>query len=203
MSRPMQKLHFASSTYSASILKHCDVSVDDFVFDKDLQNKVYRRIAPIVKNENVNVMEKGKHENASLLDEAEEVPTEVLRNFYCKIKSLETLKQIIETVFLISIKNTEKQSNDANSFVKHAVYERIWNTYKHTDKELKDKKASQADGNHVRHVVKPIEDRLTRVDQRLKKEMQEMKKERQEMKTEMQEMKDKIDQMLMLLKSKN
>ena len=153
MSRPMQKLHFASSTYSASILKHCDVSVDDFVFDKDLQNKVYRRIAPIVKNENVNVMEKGKHENASLLDEAEEVPTEVLRNFYCKIKSLETLKQIIETVFLISIKNTEKQSNDANSFVKHAVYERIWNTYKHTDKEIKDKEASQA-----------VEDRLKRVE---------------------------------------
>ena len=54
-----------------------------------------------------------------------------------------------------------------NSFVKHAVYERIWNTYKHTDKELKKKEASQAEGNHVRHVMKPMKDRLKRVEKKI------------------------------------
>ena len=75
------------------------------------------------------------------------------------------MKLIIENVFRISLKNTEEQSIALiNSFVQDAVYERIWNTYKHTDKELKQKDASKTGGNHVRHVVKPVEDRLIRVE---------------------------------------
>ena len=120
-----------------AILKHCDASIDDFVFDQDLQNIVYRKLAPILSNENVNAFEKEKGENVSLLDEAEEIPEEILRNFYSKIKSLEILKLIIENVFRISLKNTEEQSIALiNSFVQDAVYERIWNTYKHTDKPI-------------------------------------------------------------------
>ena len=139
----MQKLHFASSRYSALILKHCDAFVDDFVFDQNLQKKVYQKIAPLLSNQNGNRFDR-KRENAPLFEEAAEIPIETLRNFYSKIKSLETLKLIVETVFAISMKHTEKQSNALiNYFVKHAVYERIWNTYKHTDKELKDKEASQ------------------------------------------------------------
>ena len=93
--------------------------------------------APILSNENVNAFEKEKGENVSLLDEAEEIPEEILRNFYSKIKSLEILKLIIENVFRISLKNTEEQSIALiNSFVQDAVYERIWNTYTHTDKEM-------------------------------------------------------------------
>ena len=95
--------------------------MDDFVFDQDLQNKVYRKLAPILSNENVNAFEKEKGENVSLLDEAEEIPEEILRNFYSKIKSLEILKLIIENVFRISLKNTEEQSIALiNSFVQDA-----------------------------------------------------------------------------------
>ena len=189
----MQKLHFASSTYSASILKHCDVSVDDFVFDQELQNEVYKKIAPTVKNEDANTFEKGKHENASLLDDAEDMTMEeVRRKFYSKITSLETLKQIIDTVFDISIKNTEKQSDALiNSFVKHAVYERIWNTYKHTEKELKEKEAFETEGNHVRHVVQPLAKRL-----------KNMEIEQRKMKADLKVNQERIEELLLKLLEK-
>ena len=78
------------------------------------------------------------------------------------------------------------------------MYDKIWSLYKHTEEERNEKEESRVAGNHVRNVMKPMEDRLTKENQRLKKEMQEMKSE---MKSEMKEMKDKMDQMLMLLKS--
>ena len=192
MSPRMQKLHFASSTYSASILRHCDVSIDDFVFDQDLQNKVYQRIASDLSNGNVNAFKKDIRDNASLLDETEEIPEEILRNFYVKIKSMKRLKQIIEAVLAISVKNTEKQSDTLiNSFLKDAVYERLWNIYKHTDKELKDKEASQAEGNHVRHVVKPLEKRL-----------QNMEIEQRKMKANLEAKLESMEKLLLKLAEK-
>ena len=122
---------------------------------------------------------------------------EVLRNFYSKITSLETLKQIIDTVFDISIKNTEKQSNALiNSFVKHAVYERIWNTYKHTEKELKEKEAFETEGNHVRHVVQPLAKRLENMEIEQRKMKADLKAD---LKMNQERMEAKLERMEKLL----
>ena len=40
------------------------------------------------------------------------------------------------------------------------VYNKIWNLYKHTDEERERKEESRVEGNHVRKVVKPMEERI-------------------------------------------
>ena len=127
---------------------------------------------------------------------------ETSHEFFSTINSEKTLRFVINTIFEI-VSKTTKKSKDIQSF-DEVVYDKIWNLYKHTEEERNEKEESRVAGNHVRNVMKPMEDRMIRMDKRLKgvkTEMQEMKTEMQEMKTEMQEMKDKMDQMLMLLKS--
>ena len=129
---------------------------------------------------------KEKRENASLLDEAEESPEEVLRNFYSKIKSLETLKLIIETVFVISIKN----------------YERIWNTYKYTDQELKEKEAFETEGNHVRHVVQPLAKRLKNMEIEQRKMKADLKVNQERMQANLEAKLERMEKLLLKLAEK-
>ena len=87
------------------------------------------------------------------------------------------------------IKNTEKQSDALiNSFVKHAVYERIWNTYKHTEKELKEKEAFETEGNHVRHVVQPLAKRLKNMEIEQRKMKADLKANRERMEAKLERM---------------
>eukprot|EP00942_MAST-04A_sp_MAST-4A-sp1_P004446 g4446.t1 len=164
----------------------------------------YKKIAPTVKNEDANTFEKGKHENASLLDEAEDMTMEeVLRNFYSKITSLETLKQIIDTVFDVSIKNTEKQSDALiNSFVKHAVYERIWNMYKQTEKELKEKEAFETEGNHVRHVVQPLAKRVKNMEIEQRQMKADLKANQERMQANLEAKLERMEKLLLKLAEK-
>ena len=136
----MKKFQFASTTYAASLLKHCDASIDGFVFDKDIQKEVHCKILNL---------------------EKEETTIEDVRFFYSEIASPQTLKKIIDAVFTTSLKNTEEESHDLiNMFTENDVYEKIWNTYKRPYEEVKEKEASETEGNNVRRVMKPMVTRI-------------------------------------------
>ena len=62
------------------------------------------------------------------------------------------------------------------------MYYKIWSLYKRTKEKQKQKQESRVTGNHVRKVVKPIEERLERMDKRFKEEMYEIKDDIKELK---------------------
>ena len=76
------------------------------------------------------------------------------------------------------------------------VYERIWNTYKHTDKELKEKEAFETEGNHVRHVVQPLAKRLKNMEIEQRKMKADLKAD---LKMNQERMEAKLERMEKLL----
>ena len=74
--------------------------------------------------------------------------------------------------------------------------------YKHTDDERERKEESRVDGNHVRKVVKPMEDRIKMMDVKMEKMQDEMKEMKSEMKENQAKMEAKMDRILALLTKK-
>ena len=71
--------------------------------------------------------------------------------------------------------------------------------YKHTDDERERKEESRVEGNHVRKVVKPMEDRINAKIQNMDKKMEKMKSE---MKENQAKMEAKLDAIMELLTKK-
>ena len=117
------------------MLKYTDALPDGMVFDQTLQIKVFQTLSKI-------------KPETKLLEE-------LARNFFSNIKSKESLKRVIDAIF-----NAAKESKAMESFRKHDVYEKIWDLYKHTDSVRTQKEEARVEGNHVRKVVKPMEDRI-------------------------------------------
>ena len=70
--------------------------------------------------------------------------------------------------------------------------------YKHTDDERERKEESRVEGNHVRKVVKPMEDRIKMMDEKMEK----MKENQAKMEAKMGTMELKMDRILTLLTKK-
>ena len=202
----VEKMRFASSYHAKTLLKCTDALPDGMVFDQKLQDQVMRSIIGqedesnddpnrknssgafrLVRTKTLSIKNITK---SDIINSNDIITYETSHEFFSTINSEKTLSLVINTIFEIVSKKTKK-SKDIESFQSNNVaYDKIWKLYKHTKEERNEKEESRVAGNHVRNVMKPMEDRMIRMDKRLKG-----------METEMQEMKDKMDQILMLLKS--
>ena len=68
------------------------------------------------------------------------------------------------------------QKTEKEGFKTKDVYNKIWNLYKHTDDERERKDQSRVEGNHVRKVVKPMEERIKMMDVKMDLKVDEVKK---------------------------
>ena len=82
------------------------------------------------------------------------------------------------------------------SFRKHDVYEKIWDLYKHTDSVRTQKEEARVEGNHVRKVVKPMEDRINTKMGTMDEKMDKMEAKMNKMEAKMEA---KMDRILALL----
>ena len=121
-----------------------------------------------------------------IIDSKDIITYETSQEFFSTINSKKTLRLVIDTIFEIACEATKKtkaiksfQSNDD-------VYDKIWHLYKHSEEQRKEKEDARVEGNHVRKVVKPMEDRIKTIQAEMKEEMQEMK---QKMEKDIQEIK--------------
>ena len=120
-------------------------------------------------------------------------------NFF-RIQSEKSLQQVIDTIFDLADAKTEKEAFEAND-----VYNKIWNLYKHTDEERERKEESRVEGNHVRKVVKPMEERIKMMDVKMEKmdvKMEKMDVKVEKMEAKMEKMEAKMDRMLALLEKR-
>ena len=72
------------------------------------------------------------------------------------------------------------------------IYNKLWDIYCHTDEVREKKEANKVSGNHVRKVVKTLEDQLT-----------QMKTRQEEMDEKIDKMNENMVELLQLLKNKN
>ena len=108
----------------------------------------------------------------------EVVSYETTREFFSHLKSEKSLQLVIDIIFeLADVKPDENDSFHTNN-----IYNRIWNLYKQTDDEREKKEQSRVDGNHVRKVVKPIEERMKIMEQKIDKMEKDMKDDMKEIK---------------------
>ena len=116
-----------------------------------------------------------------VIDSKDIITYETSHEFFSTINSKKTLRLVIDTIFEIACEATKKtkaiksfQSNDD-------VYDKIWHLYKHSEEQRKEKEDARVEGNHVRKVVKPMEDRIKkqykRKSKRKRNEMQKMEKD--------------------------
>eukprot|EP00944_MAST-04C_sp_MAST-4C-sp1_P001552 g1552.t1 len=187
--------------YEAKILlKYTDALPDGMVFDQKLQNRVLRtiigrgdndssgkRAMRIVRTKSFSTK---KITKADVVNSDETVSYETTHEFFSYIQSEKSLRLVIDTIFDLAYAKTEKKAFETKD-----VYNKIWNLYKHTDEERERKEESRVDGNHVRKVVKPMEDRI--------KLMQvEMEKMKDEMKENQAKVEAKMDRILALLEKR-
>eukprot|EP00944_MAST-04C_sp_MAST-4C-sp1_P009815 g9815.t1 len=201
-------MRFASSKHAKTLLKYTDALPDGMVFDQKLQTKVLRTIIGqegndsagkramcIVRTKSLSIK---KITKADVVNSDETVSYETTHEFFSHIQSEKSLRLVIDTIFDLADAETEKEAFKTND-----VHKKIWNLYKHTEDERERKEKSRVDGNHVRKVVKPMEERIKIMDEKIKSEMQEMKDEmKSEMKKMKSEMEAKMDRILALLTKK-
>ena len=102
-----------------------------------------------------------------------QIPYETAYEFFSKIPSLQLLEHAIETIFE---SRNPKLKPSADNLKKLSAT--IWKLYQRTEQKRKEKLASMSEGNHVRKVVKPMEDRMKMMDEKMDKQekiMEEMK----------------------------
>ena len=71
------------------------------------------------------------------------------------------------------------------------IYNKIWDMYCHTDEVREKKEANKVSGNHVRKVVKTLEDQLT-----------QMRSRQKEMEAKLDEVSENMVELLQLVKNK-
>ena len=130
---------------------------------------------------------------ADVVHSDETVSYETTHDFFSHIQSEKSLRLVIDTIFDLADAETEKEAFETKD-----IYNKIWNLYKHTDEERERKYQSRVDGNHVRKVMKPMEDRIKMMD--VKMEKMDVKVEKMEAK--MEKMEAKMDRMLALLEKR-
>ena len=106
---------------------------------------------------------------ADVVNSDETVSYETTHEFFSHIQSEKSLRLVIDTIFDLADAETEKKAFETKD-----VYNKIWNLYKHTDEEKERKEESRVDGNHVRKVVKPIEEKIKMMDKKMEKMKSEM-----------------------------
>ena len=156
-------MRFASSKHAKILLKYTDALPDGMVFDQKLQTKVLQRIIGqedndsagkramrIVRTKSLSIK---KITKADVVNSDETVSYETTHDFFSHIQSEKSLRLVIDTIFDLADAETEKKAFETKD-----VYNKIWNLYKHTDKERERKDESRVDGNHIRKVVKPMND---------------------------------------------
>eukprot|EP00942_MAST-04A_sp_MAST-4A-sp1_P000443 g443.t1 len=178
----INKMHFTSSKHAQTLLNCCDALPDGMVFDQKLQTKVLRsiigqgddnnitgkRAMRIVRTKSYSIKKITKSD-VMLSDEI--ISFETTQEFFSHLKSKKSLLQVIETIFEVQAETTKKQSKVIENFrqSKDDVCSKIWNLYKNTNEERERKKESRVEGNHVRKVVKPIEERMKIMEQKIDK----------------------------------
>ena len=113
---------------------------------------------------------------------------ETSHEFFSNLNSKKTLRLVIDTVFEIACEATKK-TKAMKSFQSNDVYDKIWHLYKHSEEQRKEKEDARVEGNHVRKVVKPMEDRIKTIQAEMGGIKAEMQAEMEGIKAEMQEMK--------------
>ena len=156
-----------------------------------LNDKTGKRAMRIVRTKSLSIK---KITKADVVNSDETVSYETTHEFFSRIQSEKSLRLVIDTIFDLADAETEKED-----FKEKDVYNKIWDLYKYTDEERERKEESRVEGNHVRKVVKPMEDRIKMMDEKMEKMKDEMKSEMQEMKTKMGNMEAKMDRILTLL----
>eukprot|EP00944_MAST-04C_sp_MAST-4C-sp1_P003586 g3586.t1 len=193
----VEKMRFTSSNHAKTLLKYTDALPDGMVFDQKLQDQVIRRIIGqeddekksssgalrIVRTKSLSIK---KITKSDVINSKDIITDETSHDFFSNLNSKKTLRLVIDTIFEIACEATKKtkamksfQSNDG-------VYDKIWNLYRHSEEQRKEKEEARVEGNHVRKVVKPMEARLKKEIAGIKAEMQEMK---QKMEEDIQEIK--------------
>ena len=189
------KMRFTSSNYAKTLLKYTDALPDGMVFDQKLQNKVMEMIIGqeddridkmnstgklrVVRTQSSSIK---KVSNSGIINSDDVVAYETPYQFFSTINSEKALRSVIDTIFEIANDATKKQKAIESFQSNDAVYYKIWSLYKRTKEKQKQKQESRVTGNHVRKVVKPIEERLERMDKRFKEEMYEIKDDIKELK---------------------
>jgi hypothetical protein len=184
------KMRFTSSNHAKILLKYTDALPDGMVFDQKLQDQVIRRIIGqeddekksssgafrLVRTKTLSIKKVTK---LDVINSKDMITYETSHDFFSTINSKKTLCLVIDTIFEIASEATEK-TNPIKSFQANDVYDKIWHLYKHSEEQRKEK--ARVEGNHVRKVVKPMEDRIKKEIARNKAEMEEMKQDIKEIK---------------------
>eukprot|EP00942_MAST-04A_sp_MAST-4A-sp1_P001215 g1215.t1 len=190
----VEKMRFTSSNHAKTLLKYTDALPDGMVFDQKLQDQVMRRIIGQEDGEKKSIsgtksLSNKKITKLDAIDSKDMITYETSHEFFSTINSEKTLRLIIDTIFEIACEGTKKtkaiksfQSNDD-------VYDKIWYLYKHTEEKRKEKEEARVEGNHVRKVIKPMEDRIKKEISGIKLEMREMGGEMKKMEEDIQEIK--------------
>ena len=197
-------MRFASSKGAKLLLKRCDAHSDGLVFDKDFQRQVLKQMILDDDSEKSD-KKKGVLRITRSMSRVEikipknnskepQIPYETAYEFFSKIPSLQLLEHAIETIFE---SRNPKLKPSADNLKKLSAT--IWKLYQRTEQKRKEKLASMSEGNHVRKVVKPMEDRMKMMDEKMDK-MEE--KIMDKMNSEMQEMKAKMNSILELLEKR-
>ena len=119
-----------------------------------------KRAMRIVRTKSLSIK---KITKADVVNSDETVSYETTHEFFSHIQSEKSLRLVIDTIFDLADAETEKEAFETKD-----VYNKIWNLYKHTDEERERKDQSRVNGNHVRKVVKPMEDRIKMMNGNLK-----------------------------------
>eukprot|EP00944_MAST-04C_sp_MAST-4C-sp1_P013990 g13990.t1 len=129
---------------------------------------------------------------ADVVNSDETISYETTHQFFSRIQSEKSLRLVIDTIFDLADAKKEKKAFETKD-----VCNKIWNLYKHTEDERERKEESRVEGNHVRKVVKPMEERIKMMDVKMEKMDETMDK----MKSEMEEMRDEMKEDIKELKA--
>ena len=183
------------------MLKYTDALPDGMVFDQKLQTKVLRKIIAqedndrtgkramcIVRTKSLSIK---KITKADVVNSDETVSYETTHEFFSHIQSEKSLRLVIDTIFDLADAKPEKEAFETKD-----ICNKIWNLYKHTDNERERKKESRVEGNHVRKVVKPMEDRIKMMDVKMEKMEAKMEAKMNKMEAKMEAKMDRILELL-------
>ena len=180
------------------MLKYTDALPDGMVFDQKLQTKVLRRIIEQEDNDSAGKramcivrtksLSTKKITKADVVNSDETVSYETTHEFFSHIQSEKSLRQVINTIFDLADAETEEKAFETKD-----VCNKIWNLYKHTDDERERKEEARVEGNHVRKVVKPVEDRIKMMDVKMEKMKFQMKKVEAKIEAKMDKMEAKME----------
>ena len=188
----VKKLRFTSTNEAKLLLKYADVIPDDnLVFDKKLQTKIYQDFlrsstvsstkgADDVRNWGNNSDDTDNKPTRKMTNTTKYISTDDdvnssifeknRREFFSRIDSIQKLKQIIELIFSFNSSNNNRTNKKVpiviEKWSQNSIYNKIWDVYCHTDEVREKKEANKVSGNHVRKVVKTLEDQLIQMKNR-------------------------------------